>query len=63
MKGTNCNHEMVEFVAHLAAPGFGQSWICLECGEPMWKPNAAAQAIPFKELDTQDYILSPEDVV
>jgi len=54
---------MVEFVAHLAAPGFGQSWICLECGEPMWKRNTGAEAIPFKELDAQDYILSPEDVV
>lgn len=62
-EANRCNHSesYLKFQGHLGAPGIGQSWECV-CREAMWKSCAGSRAIPFKELNHDDFIMSPEDV-
>ena len=58
-----CIHANHSFVAHLSAPGYGQSWKCDDCGEALWAPSAEAPKEAFKDLDHTDYTMSPADVI
>jgi hypothetical protein len=51
--------ERLEFVAHIAAPGYGQSWTCSVCDRPFVKIGDA-----FHDArDSGPFELSPEDVI
>lgn len=56
-----CRHRNLEFQGSIAAPGYGQSWKCAQCGEAMWSPGGAADAVPYADLD-QPPELSIEDI-
>jgi hypothetical protein len=57
-----CYHQILKFVAWIAAPGYGQSWECAECGEPMWSPGGAESAVPYAELNRPPE-LTLEDII
>lgn len=57
-----CEHQHPEFVASIAAPGYGQSWKCSDCGEPMWSPGGAKNAVAYADLDEVPE-LGIEDVI
>lgn len=58
-----CDHapEKLMFDGYLGAPGFGKSYSC-QCGEALWGVQAET-AVPFKDLDESDFIMSPEDCI
>lgn len=58
-----CAHENTEFQGFLGAPGFGQSYKCVDCEEALWAPHGTAEKVPFKNLDNDDYIMSPSDCI
>lgn len=49
----------VAFVAHIAAPGYGQAWRCSSCETPFVRLNASAPLLDARE---HMFELSPEDV-
>ena len=49
----------VLFVAHIAAPGYGQSWHCSSCEHPFVRLNAASELLDARE---HMFELDPEDV-
>jgi hypothetical protein len=51
----------LKFEGTLGAPGHGQSWACV-CGEALWSPFGADQAVPFKGLDQSVFIFSEDEV-
>lgn len=57
-----CRHQNLKFNGHIAAPGYGQSWECADCGEAMWSPGGAEAAVPYAQMDRPPE-LSPEDVI
>lgn len=59
-----CEHRASDltFEGSLGAPGHGKSYAC-HCGEAMWSPNSAENAVPFKNLDPDEFIMSPEDCI
>ena len=57
-----CKHTNVEFVAHIAAPGYGQSWKCVDCEEPMWAACSGVHPIPYAEMDRSPE-LSINDII
>jgi hypothetical protein len=63
--GTKCEHRLqyLKFEGFLGAPGKGQSWKCSACGEEMWSPHGAENAVPFKDIDQSEFIMSPEEVI
>lgn len=58
-----CPHNKLRFVAHIAAPGYGQAWECTRCGEALWSPGGACNAVPYSDLDGGPPELSIEDVI
>jgi hypothetical protein len=63
IEATTCTHHpmWLKFEGSLGAPGHGQSWKC-PCGEALWSPFGAAQAVPFKDLDESVFIFSEDEV-
>lgn len=53
----------LEFVGHLAAPGYGQSWDCSVCGEHFHRVNADAHANRFEDLPLEAFELQPYDCI
>jgi len=45
-----CEHRNITFKGHLAAPGYGQSYECDDCGEALWSV-CNQKPIPFKDLE------------
>lgn len=58
----DCAHVNLEFKGWIAAPGYGQSWECSDCGEAMWSPCSARSAVPYNSLDRLPE-LGIEDIV
>lgn len=48
----------LEYLGHVAAPGYGVSYVCGECDRPWLKLGAA-----FVDPREQLYELQPEDVI
>lgn len=61
MASEACDHTNVEFIAYIAAPGYGKSYKCADCGEPMWG-TTKDDAVPYSELDGPPE-LSLEDII
>lgn len=57
-----CAHINLKFNGWIAAPGYGQSWECADCGEAMWSPCGASNAVPYADLDKPPE-LSKEDII
>lgn len=57
-----CKHTVLKFRGHIGAPGYGQSWECVDCGEAMWSLGGALNAVPYASLE-QPPELSIEDVI
>jgi hypothetical protein len=53
----------LEYEAHLAAPGKGQSWRCKVCGEGFHRANADAPANRWEDLSIHDFELQPWEVI
>jgi len=53
----------LRYVAHLGAPGKGQSWDCEVCGEHFHRMNADAPAYRYEDLDLSDFELQPWEVI
>lgn len=47
----------LRFVAHFAAPGFGQSWACVVCGRDFARVGGT-----FVSPELGLHVLDPEDV-
>jgi hypothetical protein len=56
-----CEHKTLAFEGYIGAPGYGQAWKCSECGEALWSPGGAVNAVPYSELERPPE-LSIEDV-
>ena len=48
MKCANCDGEL-KYVADLSAPGYGQSWRCVDCSESHWV--VGGRATKFEDID------------
>jgi hypothetical protein len=48
----------MNFVAHIAAPGYGQAWVCDTCEHPFTKIGDT-----FHDAETTLFELRPEDVI
>lgn len=62
IQATVCDHNpmFLKFTGALGAPGHGQAWECV-CGEPLWSPWGAEQAVPFKCLDVSVFTYSEDE--
>lgn len=57
-----CFHRNLKFEGHNSAPGYGQTWRCVDCGEPFWRSNAVSEPIPYRAMERSPE-LSIEDVI
>jgi len=57
-----CKHTVVKFCGWIAAPGYGQSWECVDCGAALWSPGGAATAVPYADMERPPE-LSLEDII
>jgi hypothetical protein len=58
----NCLHARTEYVAHVGAPGYGQSHKCIDCGEAMWTAGCGIKPVPYASLE-QPPELSINDII